>query len=38
MIDPNFWRTELLGWIGLVLCIVTPLIALYLARVFVRKL
>ena len=38
MIDPNFWRSETLGWIGLVLCTVTPLAALYLARHFARKL
>lgn len=38
MINPDFWRSELLGWIGLVLLIVLPAFALYQARTFVKKL
>lgn len=38
MIDLGFWRSELLGWVGLIMCIVLPLAALYLARVFARRI
>lgn len=38
MINPEFWRSDLLGWIGLVLFVVLPLLALYQARRFVKKL
>lgn len=34
----EFWRSEVLGWVGLALCIVLPLVALYLARVFARRI
>lgn len=38
MINDEFWRSEVLGWIGLGLLIVLPAIALYQARTFVKKL
>lgn len=38
MINPEFWRSEALGWIGLVLFILLPALALYQARTFVNKL
>ena len=38
MINPEFWRSELIGWIGMILFIVLPAIALYQARNFVKKL
>lgn len=38
MINPEFWRSETLGWIGLVLIIVLSAFALYQARTFVKKL
>jgi hypothetical protein len=38
MINPDFWRSELIGWIGIVVMIVLPAIALYQARTFVKKL
>lgn len=38
MINPDFWRSELLGWIGLVLLVGLPAFALHQARTFVKKL
>lgn len=38
MINPDFWRSEVIGWIGLVLFVVLPALALYQARTFVKKL
>lgn len=38
MINLDFWRSELLGWIGMGLFVVLPAIALYQARTFVKKL
>lgn len=38
MINPEFWRSEVLGWIGLVLFVLLPALALYQARMFVKKL
>jgi hypothetical protein len=38
MIDPDFWRSDLIGWIGLALFVILPLVALYQARSFVKKL
>ena len=38
MINLEFWRSEVLGWIGLGLFVLLPVLALYQARTFVKKL
>lgn len=38
MINLDFWRNEVLGWIGLGLFVLLPALALYQARTFVKKL
>ncbi len=38
MINPDFWRNDVLGLIGWILMIVLPALALYQARTFVKKL
>lgn len=38
MINLEFWRSEVVGWIGLGLFVLLPALALYQARTFVKKL
>jgi len=38
MINLEFWRSEVLGWIGMGLFVALPALALYQARTFVKKL